>query len=36
MGSIVSSESGTDMIKASGQASWTDLIGVQVLKHMEG
>ena len=36
MGSIVGSESGTDMIKASGQASWADLIWIKVSKHTEG
>ena len=34
--SIVGGESGTDMIQASGQASWADLIWIKVLKHMEG
>ena len=30
-----SGESGTDVIQASGQASWADLIWIKVLKHME-
>ena len=36
MGSIVGSKSGTAVIKASGQASWADLIWIKALKHMEG
>ena len=35
-GSVVGSESGTDMVQASGQASRADLIWIKVSKHMEG
>ena len=36
MGSLIGSEPGVDMIQASGQASWTDLVWVAMSKHMEG
>ena len=36
MGSVVGGESGTDMIKAIGYASWADLIWIKALKHAEG
>ena len=36
MGSVVGSESGTDVTQASGQASWADLIWIKASKHMEG
>ena len=36
LGSIIGGEPGADMIQASGQASWADLVWVETLKHMEG
>ena len=36
MGSIIGSGPGADMIQASGQASWADLVWVETLKHMAG
>ena len=30
------SESGTDMIQASGQASWADLVWIELSEHMKG
>ena len=35
MGSIIGSESGADVIQASGQASWADLAWIKTLKYME-
>ena len=36
MGSIIGGESGTDMIQASGQASWADLVWIKTSKYMKG
>ena len=36
MGSIIGSESGADVIQASGQASWADLVWIKMLKYMKG
>ena len=33
MGSVIGGESGTDMIQASGQASWADLVWIKTLKY---
>ena len=35
MGSIIGSEPGADVIQASGQASWADLVWVETSKHTE-
>ena len=34
MGYVIGSESGTDVIQASGQASWADLVWIKMLKYM--
>ena len=36
MGSIIGSQSGTDMIQASGQASWADMVWIESSKDTEG
>ena len=36
MGSVIGSESGADVIQASGQASWADLVWIGTSKYMEG
>ena len=36
MGSIIGGESGADMIQASGQASWADLVWIETSKYMGG
>ena len=36
MGSIIGGEPGADVIQASGQASWADLVWVETSKHTEG
>ena len=36
MGSIIGNESGADVIQASGQASWADLVQIEMSKYMEG
>ena len=36
MGSIIGGESGADMIQASRQASWADLVWIKTSKYMEG
>ena len=36
MGSIIGSEPGADVIQASGQASWADLVWIKMLKYTEG
>ena len=36
MGSIIGGESSTDMIQASGQASWADLVWIKMSKYMKG
>ena len=36
MGSVIGSESGSDMIQSSGQASWADLVWIEMSKYMEG
>ena len=36
MGSIIGSELGADVIQASRQASWADLVWVEMSKHMDG
>ena len=36
MGSIVCSESGADMIQASGQAIWADPVWVEMWENREG
>ena len=35
MGSIIGSEHGADMLQASGQASWADLVWIKMSKYME-
>ena len=36
MGSIIGSEPDADVIQASGQASWADLVWIETSKYMEG
>ena len=36
MGSIIGGTSGTDLIQASRQASWADLVWIKMLKYMKG
>ena len=36
MGSIISSEPDADVIQASGQASWADLVWIESSKYTEG
>ena len=36
MGPIIWCEPGADVVQASGQASWADLVWIEMLKYMEG
>ena len=36
MGSVIGSELGVDMIQASGQASWADLVQIEASKDAKG